>query len=113
MPLGHTGRDGNDCQNTVNVRIVNASEIRDKVRFEDLIEPVSSVFQESSAGLAQNGLIVMFPGQTSHQAGGERAGRRVRLEVDDVEAIRESVPSVAAISPEIMLRGAPAVGVAG
>jgi putative ABC transport system permease protein len=49
-------------------------------------------------------LIVMFPGQTSHQAGGERAGRRVRLHLDDVEVIRESVPSVAAISPEAMLR---------
>ena len=63
MSLGRTARDGNDCQNTLSVRIVNASEIRDKVRFEDLIEPVSSAFQESSAGLAQNGLIVMFPGE--------------------------------------------------
>jgi len=51
-------------------------------------------------------LIVMFPGQTSHQAGGERAGRRIRLELEDVEVIRESVPTVAAISPEAMLRNA-------
>src|SRR6266566_3677586 len=49
-------------------------------------------------------LIVMFPGQTSTQAGGERAGRRIRLELSDVDAIRESVPSVAAVSPEAMLR---------
>src|SRR5882724_12472672 len=43
-------------------------------------------------------LIVMFPGQTSTQAGGERAGRRIRLELSDVESIREAVPSVAAVS---------------
>src|SRR5499427_6802099 len=51
-------------------------------------------------------LIVVFGGQTSHQAGGERAGHRIRLELEDVEAIRQSVPAVAAISPEAMLRGA-------
>jgi putative ABC transport system permease protein len=51
-------------------------------------------------------LIIIFPGRTSAQAGGERAGRRVRLELDDVEAIRESAPTVAAISPELMLGNA-------
>ncbi len=50
-------------------------------------------------------LVLMFGGQTSTQAGGERAGRRVRLERADVEAIRESVPMVAAISPEMMMGG--------
>ncbi|MEO7649426.1 MAG: ABC transporter permease [Bryobacteraceae bacterium] len=54
-------------------------------------------------------LVLTIGGQTSSQAGGERAGRRVRLDVGDVEAIRESVPMVAAISPEAMLRGATAV----
>ena len=47
-----------------------------------------------------NDLILMFGGQTSAQAGGERSGRRIRLELTDVEAIRESVPLVAAIAPE-------------
>jgi putative ABC transport system permease protein len=51
-------------------------------------------------------LILMFNGQTSAQAGGERAGRRIRLEEADAAAIRESVPMVAAISPEIMIRPA-------
>jgi putative ABC transport system permease protein len=46
-------------------------------------------------------LIVIFPGQTSEQAGGERAGRRILLEVRDVEALRESVPTIEAISPEV------------
>lgn len=49
-------------------------------------------------------LVVMFNGQTSSQAGGERAGRKIQMELSDVEAIRESVPNVAAISPEIFHR---------
>jgi ornithine cyclodeaminase/alanine dehydrogenase-like protein (mu-crystallin family) len=43
------------------VRIVEADDIRASVGFEDLIEPVSRALQESSAGLADNGLVVMFP----------------------------------------------------
>jgi len=50
-------------------------------------------------------LVLTFGGQTSTQAGGERAGRRIRLERADVETIRESVPMVAAISPEMMMGG--------
>jgi putative ABC transport system permease protein len=50
-------------------------------------------------------LILMFGGQTSTQAGGERAGRKVRLELADVDAIRETVPMVGAISPEMMMGG--------
>ena len=46
-------------------------------------------------------LIVIFPGQTSLQAGGERSGRRILLELDDVDAIREGVPTVEAVSPEV------------
>ncbi|MGA7637645.1 MAG: hypothetical protein WA690_00305 [Candidatus Acidiferrales bacterium] len=48
---------------SVSVRIVNADELRAKVRFKQLIEPVSRAFQESSNKLAQNGLIVMFPAE--------------------------------------------------
>ena len=33
-------------------------------------------------------LVIMAQGQTSLQAGGLRAGRKVRLELDDVEKIR-------------------------
>lgn len=46
-------------------------------------------------------LIVVFPGQTSLQAGGERAGRRVLLELRDVDAITDNVPTIQAISPEV------------
>jgi putative ABC transport system permease protein len=54
-------------------------------------------------------LVLMFGGQTSSQAGGERAGRKIRLERSDVDAIRESVPTVAAISPELMIHDASVV----
>jgi putative ABC transport system permease protein len=45
-------------------------------------------------------LVVVFPGQTSMQAGGERSGRPVLLELKDVKAIQEGVPTVEAVSPE-------------
>jgi ornithine cyclodeaminase/alanine dehydrogenase-like protein (mu-crystallin family) len=47
----------------VSIRIVRAEDIRASVGFEDLIEPVSRAFKESSAGLADNGLVVMFPAE--------------------------------------------------
>lgn len=50
-------------------------------------------------------LVLMFGGQTSTQAGGERAGRRIRFELSDVDAIRDTVPLVAQVSPEVMFRG--------
>lgn len=46
-------------------------------------------------------LIVIFPGQTSGQAGGERAGRRILIELDDIETLRENVPAIEAIAPEV------------
>jgi len=54
-------------------------------------------------------LIVVFPGQTSTQAGGERAGHRIRLELEDADRIRETVPTVAAISPEALFQNATVV----
>ncbi len=46
-------------------------------------------------------LVVVFPGQTSLQAGGERSGRHIRLELSDVKAISEGVPTIEAVSPEV------------
>src|SRR6185369_14624357 len=46
-------------------------------------------------------LVAIFPGQTSMQAGGERSGRRINLELKDVKAIEEGVPTVEAVSPEV------------
>src|SRR5262252_4212170 len=48
-----------------------------------------------------NNVIVMWPGQTSLQAGGQRAGKAVKYELEDVEAIRDEVPIIRAVSGEI------------
>ena len=48
-----------------------------------------------------NDVIVLWPGQTSMQAGGQRAGKKVSYEYEDVEAIRDEVPIVRAVSAEI------------
>ena len=46
-------------------------------------------------------VIVIFPGQTSMQAGGERAGKKIKFQYEDVAAIREEVPIVRAVSGEV------------
>jgi putative ABC transport system permease protein len=52
-------------------------------------------------GAFSDGTVVVWPGQTSMQAGGERAGRRVRVTSDDVLAVGE-LPLVKNVSPEFM-----------
>jgi putative ABC transport system permease protein len=54
-------------------------------------------------------LVIMTDGQTSQQAGGLRAGRKVALDFEDVAAIQEGVPLVRAVSPELMRHGAKVV----
>jgi putative ABC transport system permease protein len=53
-------------------------------------------------GAFSDGTVVSWPGQTSLQAGGERAGKRVRVTADDVLAIGE-LPLVKNVSPEFMV----------
>jgi putative ABC transport system permease protein len=52
-------------------------------------------------GAFGDGVSIMFAGQTSMQAGGERAGKAVRLRIADAEAVGE-LPFVKAWSPEFM-----------
>ena len=52
-------------------------------------------------GAFSDGTVVAWPGQTSLQAGGERAGKRVRVTSADVQAIGE-LPLVKNVSPEYM-----------
>src|SRR5499427_1699710 len=52
-------------------------------------------------GAFSDGTVVVFPGQTSQQAGGERAGKRIRVTADDVMAVGE-LPLVKNVSPEFM-----------
>ncbi len=47
-----------------------------------------------------NNVIVLWPGQTSMQAGGQRAGRKIHYEYDDITAIREEVPIIKSVSAE-------------
>ena len=46
-------------------------------------------------------LIGVFPGVTSEQAGGAKAGVQVRLTQDDVERIQETVPGILHAAPEM------------
>jgi putative ABC transport system permease protein len=52
-------------------------------------------------GAFSAGTVVVWPGQTSLQAGGERAGKSVRVTADDVLAIGD-LPLVKNVSPEFM-----------
>jgi putative ABC transport system permease protein len=45
--------------------------------------------------------IGIFPGVTSEQAGGAKAGVKVRLQMDDVERIQETVPGVIHVAPVV------------
>ena len=44
-------------------------------------------------------MIGVFPGRTSEQAGGSKAGVQVRLQLDDVEHIQETVPGIIHATP--------------
>lgn len=51
------------------------------------------------AGAFGDAVVIVWPGQTSTQAGGERAGKRIRLKVEDVLAVGD-LPLIKAVSPE-------------
>ena len=46
-------------------------------------------------------MIGVFPGTTSEQAGGSRAGVKVRLTQDDLERIEQTVPGILRVSPQM------------
>ena len=58
-------------------------------------------------------LIFVFPGRTSLQAGGNKAGTEVRLTVNDLDHIRAEVPLLKRISPEVFKQCAVAYGTRG
>ncbi len=47
-----------------------------------------------------NNVIMVWEGQTSMQAGGQRAGKRIRFKYEDVQAIRDEAPLVRLVSAE-------------
>ncbi len=46
-------------------------------------------------------LVFIFPGRTSVQAGGTKAGSQIRLTVNDIDYIRAEVPLLKRLSPEV------------
>jgi putative ABC transport system permease protein len=64
-------------------------------------------FQEAISvgfrGAFGSGTAVIWPGQTSMQAGGERAGKRIRLQLEDARALA-ALPQVRFASPEFVKR---------
>src|SRR5512147_29354 len=47
-----------------------------------------------------NNVIMIWGGQTSMQAGGERAGKRIRYKYEDIQAIRDEVPILKGVIAE-------------
>src|SRR5215468_6474825 len=52
-------------------------------------------------GAFSDGVVITYGGQTSAQAGGERAGRPIRLKAEDAEALKTAT-FVKYVSPEYM-----------
>jgi putative ABC transport system permease protein len=46
-------------------------------------------------------VIGVFPGRTSQQAGGSKAGTQIRLEMSDIDLLSANVPLITRISPDI------------
>jgi len=56
-------------------------------------------------------VIMVWPGQTSQQAGGERAGRKIRMEMEDVLRLREDGTLLRGVSPEVFKQAQASNGV--
>ena len=57
---------------------------------------ITAIF--SNFGMQMMGV---FPGRTSLQAGGSKAGTQVRLQIEDVQHLQEQLPLLKHISPEV------------
>ena len=51
-------------------------------------------------------LVIVVPGRTSMQAGGQKAGALVRFTLDDVETLSANLPQITNITPEVSKDGA-------
>jgi putative ABC transport system permease protein len=64
-------------------------------------------FQHVMVGLFDNfskTAVIAFPGQTSMQAGGERAGRRIQFEQEDIDLAKAESPAIRRICMELVRR---------
>ncbi|HYM11973.1 MAG TPA: ABC transporter permease [Bryobacterales bacterium] len=57
--------------------------------------------QETAQRTLGKDILIVFPGRTSMQAGGVRAGRRIFFGMPDVEAVKTECPDVAQVTPEL------------
>ncbi len=62
-------------------------------------ESVSEGVLTAFLGIGNN-VIMVWEGQTSMQAGGERAGKRIHFKYEDIQAIRDEAPLVRLVSAE-------------
>jgi putative ABC transport system permease protein len=46
-------------------------------------------------------LVIVVPGRTSMQAGGQKSGAEVRFTLDDIEALTTNLPQITQITPEV------------
>ena len=60
---------------------------------------IGNAVMEGFLGFGHN-VIMVWGGQTSMQAGGQRSGQKIKLKDGDMEAIRDSLPFLSAISRE-------------
>ena len=60
---------------------------------------VGDAVMEGFLGIGNN-VVMMWGGQTSMQAGGERSGQKIRFVEGDAEAVRDSLPFLSAVSRE-------------
>lgn len=70
-----------------------------------ILSAVSEGFQRGNQAVMEElgkNIVIIRNGRTSMQAGGERAGRVVRLDINDVYALKEKSKLLKYISPEIM-----------
>jgi putative ABC transport system permease protein len=56
-------------------------------------------------------LVFIFPGRTSMQAGGTKAGNEVKLTVNDLDYLQAEVPLIKRISPEVAKQSTVAYGI--
>src|SRR4051812_45853419 len=50
-------------------------------------------------------IMIVVPGRTSLQAGGAKAGQEIKLEYSDMERVRDAVPLIKHITPEVGIQG--------
>ena len=73
-----------------------------------LLSALSSGFQQGNMHVLKElgkNIIIIRNGRTSAQAGGERAGKPIRLEIGDVYALKEKSKLLEHVTPELMRGG--------